>query len=675
MQPLAIQQLPIPIEAGEASNGGSAHSTTNSGVDFNDLMASVRNADKERRARAEDAAEKLSVAHKRKSVQDREAEQEVAALTAAADFASRTVRLKQRTADDEKGQAHALAQSVEENQARPAHSSTVKDGEDDATLEAIAEPLSSNKEPSITTPRQVDPAALKSEKSANTHDAVLTAPEVSLRAKSANTNDKANKVFAQGQANEAQNQPLPSPQIAGVETETTTEEDVGRPEQYNLAFGVQSQDASVYNAEKNTLVKDPSNNNLSVDLQSLPIPAIERASNIDPKLSSVEASEIEVLEPISEMGKIDTNDAPVPMGTSDAAQKVGDSTSQAVELVGLQSLNATNITNDRPVTPVEADPVFSPMRAQTTDQFTGPYRQSTVNELKAHPDQPIEQSILLPRKDFEPAENLKGSAASYDGRSITATKTYTSTSIESTSELTAAPDDNEPLVPNGSLFVRQSADQGIRLAMQAKPKFGVDQSVENVAPSKESVGLQELSKLGVKEIAYTIEPKPGQNNSPPDASQPAPVPAPTIATQTQAFTTTASTTTTEANNQGRTIAADIRLRALERMVVTAARAGTETLTLQLYPPGLGQIMIRLVMDGQRLRIVTRAANTEAVNTLKDMEGDLRNALSGNGIDLAAFDVTDDPQDEEQGRRRKSAGPSNTDNGGRKSESFTVDLNA
>ena len=86
-------------------------------------------------------------------------------------------------------------------------------------------------------------------------------------------------------------------------------------------------------------------------------------------------------------------------------------------------------------------------------------------------------------------------------------------------------------------------------------------------------------------------------------------------------------------------------------------------------------MIRLVMDGQRLRIMTRAANAEAVNTLKDMEGDIRDALATHGLDLADFDVTDEQQEESQAQRQKSAEPAiQTKNGG-KSESFTVDLNA
>jgi hypothetical protein len=57
-----------------------------------------------------------------------------------------------------------------------------------------------------------------------------------------------------------------------------------------------------------------------------------------------------------------------------------------------------------------------------------------------------------------------------------------------------------------------------------------------------------------------------------------------------------------------------------------------------------------------------------------MEGDLRHALAGDGLDLAAFDVTDEKPDGEQDRRQKpaetaarSSSPSN--------ESFTVDLNA
>jgi flagellar hook-length control protein FliK len=195
----------------------------------------------------------------------------------------------------------------------------------------------------------------------------------------------------------------------------------------------------------------------------------------------------------------------------------------------------------------------------------------------------------------------------------------------------------------------------------------------NSAPKKEVISIQELAKLGVSEATVSISSTTPASPEPKEA----PVAAPTIATpsaQPQVQTSETGTSNSASNLERRTIAADIRFRALERMVVAAARAGTETITLQLYPPGLGQVMIRLVMDGQKLRIMTRAANAQAVDALKDMEGDLRHALAGDGLDLAAFDVTDEKQDGEQDRRQKSD-ESAARTSGPRNESFIVDLNA
>jgi len=135
-----------------------------------------------------------------------------------------------------------------------------------------------------------------------------------------------------------------------------------------------------------------------------------------------------------------------------------------------------------------------------------------------------------------------------------------------------------------------------------------------------------------------------------------------------------ATTNVETNGERRTIADDIRLRALERMVVNAARNGTQILSIQLYPPGLGQVVLRLAMDGQRLRLATRAATTEAADTLRNMEADLRDALAGNGLQLAGFDVSEDGNNDEA-PRRQSVEPLVKTRGGGTKESFIVDLNA
>jgi hypothetical protein len=196
------------------------------------------------------------------------------------------------------------------------------------------------------------------------------------------------------------------------------------------------------------------------------------------------------------------------------------------------------------------------------------------------------------------------------------------------------------------------------------------------APAKGDVNIRELLKLGVTDVALSREAPPLVAPQA-EADQLAPIPVPdmtnTIASTPQA--STAATTNVETNGERRTMAEDIRLRALERMVVNAARNGTQTLSIQLYPPGLGQVVLRLAMDGQRLRLATRASTTEAADTLRNMENDLRNALSGNGLHLAGFDVSEDGTNDEAPRRQQPAEPVIKTRSGGTDESFTVELNA
>jgi hypothetical protein len=58
-----------------------------------------------------------------------------------------------------------------------------------------------------------------------------------------------------------------------------------------------------------------------------------------------------------------------------------------------------------------------------------------------------------------------------------------------------------------------------------------------------------------------------------------------------------------------------------------------------------------------------------------MENDLRNALSGNGLHLAGFDVSEDGTNDEAPRRQPPAEPVIKTRSGGTDESFTVELNA
>jgi hypothetical protein len=201
-----------------------------------------------------------------------------------------------------------------------------------------------------------------------------------------------------------------------------------------------------------------------------------------------------------------------------------------------------------------------------------------------------------------------------------------------------------------------------------------DQTPKIEPVGKADVNIREILKLGATDVALSF-----QTPDVPATTQLAtekPLAAQANSTQQVSPQQAApiATTNVETNEERRTIADDIRLRVLERMVVNAARNGTQILSIQLYPPGLGQVVLRLAMDGQRLRLATRAATTEAADTLRNMEADLRDALAGNGLQLAGFDVSEDGNNDEA-PRRQSVEPLVKTRGGGTKESFIVDLNA
>ena len=250
-------------------------------------------------------------------------------------------------------------------------------------------------------------------------------------------------------------------------------------------------------------------------------------------------------------------------------------------------------------------------------------------------------------------------------------KSEASTSATQASITTSA--DVEPTgstQDDGRSELQKANDQALNAALKTKTELEPNLRTERNPRNAESVSLGELEKLGVKEFAFHVEPPTTPPPPTPELQAPLATPTPTQAQMTGTMTPSSGP-----NTERRTIAADIRMRALERMIVAAARAGTETLTLQLYPPALGQVMIRLVMDGQRLRIVTRAANAEAVNTLKGMEGDIREALKICWLDLSDVDVSDESQEDDNAQRQQSAAPARLTSNGKKNEAFIVDLNA
>ena len=192
--------------------------------------------------------------------------------------------------------------------------------------------------------------------------------------------------------------------------------------------------------------------------------------------------------------------------------------------------------------------------------------------------------------------------------------------------------------------------------------------------SKLDISIHEIMKLGATDVTLTVEPPTHHQDNSQYSAQ-----APTNQTQqspglTQQQAAPAASANVQANNERRNIADDIRLRALERMVVNAVRNGTQILTIQLYPPGLGQVVLRMAMDGQRLRLSTRTSTTEGADTLRKMEVELRDALAGNGVHLAGFDVSEDGTNDEADHRKQQAPTIKPSNRGTDA-SFSIDLNA
>ncbi len=110
----------------------------------------------------------------------------------------------------------------------------------------------------------------------------------------------------------------------------------------------------------------------------------------------------------------------------------------------------------------------------------------------------------------------------------------------------------------------------------------------------------------------------------------------------------ASASMTQADKTSDAALADQRSRAVERQVLAALRQGRDEVRVALYPPQLGQVVIRLALDGQKVRVSMRAANGDAEDVLQAGEARLRDALGQEGFELSGFDVAGRTEDE--GRR-------------------------
>jgi hypothetical protein len=120
--------------------------------------------------------------------------------------------------------------------------------------------------------------------------------------------------------------------------------------------------------------------------------------------------------------------------------------------------------------------------------------------------------------------------------------------------------------------------------------------------------------------------------------------------------------------------AEIRQRQVEQQINLALRSGTPEIRMQLYPPGLGQVIIRLALDGQKLRLSMTADSDEASNSLAQTELGLRDALSRDGYTLAGFDLHDNRENNRRHQSRADAATQPTTSPA-EGDAFSVDMTA
>ena len=215
----------------------------------------------------------------------------------------------------------------------------------------------------------------------------------------------------------------------------------------------------------------------------------------------------------------------------------------------------------------------------------------------------------------------------------------------------------------------------LRGKIETKSETNIAPHVANTS-SRSSANIRDLVKLGVRDIEVLHGTGSDQaSNVSPQVQM-----VQSDGTATAVRAQLAETSSPEGNAPGsaerRAQAHEIRMRAIERQVVAAVRDGADTIRMQLYPPGLGQIVIRLTMDGSKLKLSTRASSGDAAESLRAIEGDLRDALSTGGLELAGFDVSEDGERAEQRHARNEETETNKNNSrSAKSENFALDMNA
>ena len=680
MQPLALHNASISADVGDSSAASTAPAKGSGGAVFNELMAAAAPA------ASSDGSADAPVTPVAADGQDAgQADQDVAALAAATQLATRGVTLKAAPASAEVRLTVATPNATDINSDLSA--SDLTEGHDDAnaedntdaqaktdTSDAIqaADPASMNVQALIQMAVQASitvsdgahetkgeaesdatPSALEGIADASKIDATLNA--VNYLTPHQNADDGSTLQGADG-ADAEVGQAVSPPRIAALQAVAWFDSKASKP----LKDGEQ---AEIDNTEQAASLAEPQAVNASdaIDADRADeAQAHAKAQSDDP---AVQQAQPIVLEPaafaIANAPASATTDEPVESDdpllqpAKQPLQQWSDAATARAATTASQGRVTQNQASDDEAAALSKDwkpaEVSTPIKAPTTDNDDGGVRtmQSIVRGLEVSTGPSSSVSGLA---QFNP------DALAREANAVVAPQHY------AVSEFVPKKNDAQNADSPKSDTEKNETEQDAEADSRTEPA------------AKGSIHIRELLKLGVTDVTLHHVAQAAVQQDQTETLPLIPVQDISSTLSTTPQTSTVATTNVETNGERRSIADDIRLRALERMVVNAARNGTQMLSIQLYPPGLGQVVLRLAMDGQRLRLATRTATTEAADTLRNMETDLRNALAGNGLQLTGFDVSEDGTNDEAPRRQPVEPVVKIRNGGT-DESFTVELNA
>ena len=125
-----------------------------------------------------------------------------------------------------------------------------------------------------------------------------------------------------------------------------------------------------------------------------------------------------------------------------------------------------------------------------------------------------------------------------------------------------------------------------------------------------------------------------------------------------------------AGRTGPATAAEMRFQSLGQQVLTALRNNAQEIELTLNPSQLGQVILRLNVDGSKVRVSAKTESKMTDEALKAGEEDLKTSLLAQGFVLDGFDVS---HDDDRRRAPKTESEGATVAQSTDGEAFSIDL--